>query len=133
MTTNSLVFTVDSAKNFLLSKIEVQALLDSVSLDEIEKRMFLFSEVSGTPDYEANDQFESEYDEEKYEHKVARLLRRSYARDKKTSIEKAEWAAALDALRAEAFYGLVMVDQAAIPRPKSVLFSETGPSVWSFL
>jgi len=38
--------TVESAKLFLLSKLDEQGLRDGVSLTDIEKRMFMFSEVA---------------------------------------------------------------------------------------
>jgi hypothetical protein len=109
-------FAPDSAKQFLLSKVTDQANRDSVALDEIERRMFLFSEVSGNPDFEAQEKFDSDNDSKIYESKVTKLLRRSYARDKKTEDGRASWKAALKALNREDFYGLVMVDQAKIPR-----------------
>ncbi|HTC57924.1 MAG TPA: hypothetical protein VK706_16020 [Candidatus Sulfotelmatobacter sp.] len=109
-------FTSDSAKQFLLSKLTEQAMHDGVVLDEIEKRMFLFSESSGSPDFEAQEKFDKDYESKAYESKVTKLLRRSYARDKRAEDEKASWKAALKALSKEDFYGLVMVDQAKIPR-----------------
>ena len=72
-------FSCDSAKLFLLSKLDEQASNDGVALDEIERRMFLFSE-SGRPDFEANEKFEKDYGSNEYEAKVAKLLARSYAR-----------------------------------------------------
>ena len=44
-----MLFTVDSAKAFLLAKVQDQATRDQVEFDEVEQRMFLFSEVAGTP------------------------------------------------------------------------------------
>jgi hypothetical protein len=99
-----------------LSKLTEQATHDGVVLDEIEKRMFLFSESSGSPDFEAQEKFDKDYESKAYESKVTKLLRRSYARDKRAEDEKASWKAALKALSKEDFYGLVMVDQAKIPR-----------------
>jgi hypothetical protein len=66
-------FTCDSAKRFLLSKLGEQASHDDIALDEIEQRMFLFSESSGTPDLEANEKFDKEYDSSAYESKVAKI------------------------------------------------------------
>lgn len=109
-------FTPDSAKQFLLSKLTEQASHDGVVLDEIERKMFLFSESSGSPDLDADERFEKDYDSRKYEARVSKLLRRSYAGDKKTEDGKSSWKAALKALSREDFYGLVMVDQAGIPR-----------------
>jgi hypothetical protein len=115
-------FTRDSAKSFLLSKLEEQARHDGVALNEIERRMFLFSESSGNPDFEANEKFDTDYDSRAYESKVAKLLGRSYARDRKTDDGKASWKDALKALSKEDFYGLVMIDQAKIPRVNDALW-----------
>jgi hypothetical protein len=124
-----MLFTVDSAKQFLLSKISEEARHDGIGLDEIEKRMFVFSESSGLPDFEANEKFEKSYDASAYETKIAGLLRKAYADDQRSSDRKAEWKAALDALRKEDFYGLVMVDDARIPRANDALWS----FVWQML
>lgn len=108
--------TPDSAKQFLLSKLSTQATHDNVILDEIEKTMFVFSESSGTVDIKAQEAFDKKYDSNAYESKVTKLLRKSYARDKRTKEGKSEWSDALKALSNEDFYGLVMIDQAGIPR-----------------
>ena len=123
-----MLFTTDSAKQFLLAKLSAQAARDGVSLDDIEKRMFLFSEISGNPDLEANETFDEKYDDNAYESKVTKLLRRAYARDKRTETGRGEWKDALDALKQEDFYGLVMVDQAGIPRKQDALRGE----LWRF-
>jgi len=118
-----LLFTTDSAKQFLLTKVSDQAGQDGVSLDDIEKRMFLFSEAWGNPDLEANEIFGEKYDGKAYEAKVTKLLRRAYARDKRTKEAKDEWKETLRALKQEDFYGLVMVDQAGIPRSQESLWA----------
>src|SRR5271166_6349232 len=100
-----MVFTSDSAKRFLLSKLTEQAMQDGVVLDEIEKRMFLFSEASGA-DLDAQERFDKEYDSKTYESKVSKLIRRSYARESRTEDGKASWKAALKALSGQDFYGL---------------------------
>jgi hypothetical protein len=123
--------TSDSAKQFLLSKLDEQASHDRVSLDETERRMFLFSELAGGLDFEANEKFEKDYDSDEYESKVAKLLARSYERDKTTEGGRASWKAALEALGKEDFYGLVMVDQAKIPRVTEAL--RVNVNLWVFL
>jgi hypothetical protein len=115
-------FTADSAKQFLLSKLTEQAMHDGVVLDEIEKKMFLFSESSGGTDLEAQQKFDAAYDSKTYEAKITKLLRRSYARDKQTGDDKEYWKPALKALAREDFYGLVMVDQAGISRSREGLW-----------
>jgi hypothetical protein len=126
-------FTCDSAKQFLLSRLREQASHDGVALDEIERRMFLFSESSGRPDLEANEKFDKDYDSSAYESKVAKLLGRAYANDKKTEGDRASWEAAFGALGREDFYGLVMVDQARIPRRSGLEIERVNESLWRFL
>jgi hypothetical protein len=110
-------FTPDSAKRFLLAKIDDQALRDHLPLNEAEKRAFLFSEAEG----DSVDELDQDYVDGVYEKKISKLLRRSYMREKRTPEGKREWKAALQALSDEDFYGLVMVDQAGIPRTRGAL------------
>ncbi len=117
-----MLFTSDSAKEFLLSKLADQAARDGVALDETERRMFLFSEASGSPGYETQEAFDRDYGSKAYESKVARLLQRAYARDRRVNDAKREWKDALSGLRHEDFYGLVMIDQAHIPRSQDGLW-----------
>jgi hypothetical protein len=114
--------TAESAKQFLLSKLTEQASIDGVALDDVEKRMFLFSESSGNPDFEVQEKFDADYSARTYESKISKLLRRSYSHDKRTEDGRASWRAALRALSREDFYGLVMVDQAKIPRVNTALW-----------
>jgi hypothetical protein len=111
--------TVHSAKQFLLSRVLEQAQRDGAPLSEIEKRMLLFSEQSASDgDVKAEREFDAECDDQQYEAKITRLFRRAYANDKGT-VDEHSWKEALDALRDEDVYALVMVDQAGIPRAKS--------------
>ncbi len=108
--------TVNSAKQFLLNRLS-DASQDDVALSDIEKRMFVFSEMAPEPGWEANEKFDAECDSNEYELKITKLLRRAYADDKKTPDSRTLWRDCLEALRKEDFYGLVMIDQAKIPRP----------------
>ena len=126
-----MLFTVDSAKQFLLAKVKSRAEHDGVPVDDIEQRMFLFSETSGIADLTANEKFEASYHADAYEAKMAKLLREAYQHDKRDEDRKEEWSEALRALSTEDFYGLVMVDQAEIPRKASNPLSAT--SFWAFL
>ena len=108
-----------SAKQFLVSKLSTQAAHDGVTLDEVEKRMFLFSESADDTDFEAQELFDKTYDSQSYESKVTKLLRKAYAHDKRSKEGKLEWTDALKALSQEDFYGLIMIDQAGIPRSQS--------------
>jgi hypothetical protein len=113
--------TIESAKHFLLNRLTEQASVDEIELSDVEKRMFLFSEVSPNPDWEANEKFEAEYDDSEYEKKVAKLLHRAYSHDIKNPVAKGAWQERLKVLAKQDFYGLVMIDQAKIPRPKNPL------------
>ena len=61
-----------------------QAAHDGVTLDEVEKRMFLFSESADDTDFEAQELFDKTYDSQSYESKVTKLLRKAYAHDKRS-------------------------------------------------
>jgi len=124
-----MLFTVDSAKQFLLAKVKNQAERDDVPVDDIEERMFLFSETCGTADSAANEKFEVSYDADAYEAKMTKLVREAYQHDQRNADREQEWVEALRALRAEDFYGLVMVDQADIPREANDPL--LGTSLWA--
>jgi hypothetical protein len=104
-----------SAKQFLISRVVEEAEFEKVSLAEIEKKMLYFTEVHPSlPDiYEVNAEFERSYDTGEYEAKVASLLRKARDRDGKESPSRQQqWKDALDALKKEDHYILVMVAQA---------------------
>jgi hypothetical protein len=102
-----------AAKEFLVAKVVGEASLSNVPLSETERKMLYFTEVHASlPDIlEVNAKFERDYDADEYESKVARLLRSARARDRQSSpAHEQEWNDALDALKTEDHYILVMVD-----------------------
>lgn len=104
-----------AAKQFLVSKVLDEAELERVTLSEIEKKMLHFTEVQPSlPDiYEVNAEFERNDDSEAYEVKVAGLLKNARHRDRERSAaQEQQWREALDALKNEDHYILVMVSQA---------------------
>jgi hypothetical protein len=104
-----------AAKQFLISKIVEEATLENVPLSEIETKMLHFSEAHPSlPDlYEANAEFERNYDSGEYEAKVAALLKSARDRDQKSSpVQGQEWKDTINALQKEDHYILVMVHQA---------------------
>jgi hypothetical protein len=107
-----------SAKQFLLRCLVDQAHRDGVTLSDIEKRLFLFSETDGNTDWDANQHFDAEYNDIEYEAKIAKLLHRSDVQARNSTAEMTAWQSALEAVRDVDFYGLIMVDRARIPRPK---------------
>ena len=104
-----------SAKEFLISRVIQQANSEHVPLSEVEKKMLHFTEVHPTlPDiYDINAEFERDYNSDEYETKIAHLLKNARLRDGEESpAREREWKDALDALKKEDHYILVMVGQA---------------------
>src|SRR5205807_2473677 len=103
------------AKQFLITRVIEEGELEQLRLSDVEKKMLSFTETCPSlPDiYEANAEFERDYDSDEYEAKVAGLLKRARERDKSESPDRAQqWEDALEALRREDHYILVMVSQA---------------------
>ena len=104
-----------SAKQFLISKVMQEAEASHVQLSEVETKMLYFTEMHPTlPDIgEVNAEFERDYDADEYEGKIARLLKSARLRDSRlSSTQEQEWNEALNALKKEDHYILVMVSQA---------------------
>jgi hypothetical protein len=103
-----------AAKQFLISKILQEADVSHVPLPDVERKMLHFTEQHSTlPDLlGVNAQFESECNAEEYEAKIANLLRSARERDEASANREQEWNDAIEALRQEDHYILVMVGQA---------------------
>jgi hypothetical protein len=104
-----------AAKQFLIARVIEEAELQQVLLSDVEKKILYFTEVHPSlPDiYEINAEFERNYDAAEYEDKIAGLLRNARDRDSRPSpVREQEWKDALDALKKEDHYILVMVRQA---------------------
>jgi len=108
------------AKEFLIAKIVEEASLEGVSLSEIERKMLYFTETAWTlPDImQVNDEFDRDYDQGKYEKKIARLIKNAGRRARKNSREDyATFLSAIRRLKREDHYILVMVQQAGLRPP----------------
>jgi hypothetical protein len=104
-----------AAKQFLISRVIEEARVEQVNLSEVEKKMLYFTEVHpSVPNiHEVNTEFERDYDSDEYETKIAGLLKNARDRDSHSSPNREqEWKDALDALKKEDHYILVMVSQA---------------------
>ncbi|MGH9493507.1 MAG: hypothetical protein ACRD3B_00815 [Candidatus Sulfotelmatobacter sp.] len=104
-----------AAKQFLISRVIEEAESEHVSLSEVEKKMLYFTEVHPRlPDIlEVHAEFERDYDADEYEDKIAQLLKKARPRDSQVSPSREQdWKDALDALRKEDHYILVMVNLA---------------------
>jgi len=101
-----------SAKQFFISKVIEEAEFERVRLSEIEEKMLHFTEVPPSlPDiYQVNAEFERDYDSDEYEAKIVGLLKNARDRDSRSSPNlEQEWKDALDALKKEDHYILVML------------------------
>jgi len=103
------------AKEYLVGRTVEEARREGVPLSEIETKMMYFSETASTlPDiWEVNEEFDRDYDQVKYEGKIAGLIRglSDNARERDTT-ELANWNEAVRTLRNEDHYLLVMIDVA---------------------
>ncbi|MFZ1918568.1 MAG: hypothetical protein WAU58_13420 [Terriglobales bacterium] len=112
-------FTSESAKQFLVNRLEEQALHDGEPLSDIEKKLFLFSETSPTDETaSAMEALDTGGAAVEFERKISKLLRRAYRHDQKLPDAGISWKQALHTLKNEDFYGLVMVEQAGLPVSK---------------
>jgi len=105
------------AKQFLISRVVEQAQSEHAPISEIERKMLYFTEVRPSlPDiYEVNAEFERTCNADEYEHKIRDFLKRARDRDvKESAAQGQQWREAIDALKNEDHYLLVMV-YAAFP------------------
>jgi hypothetical protein len=113
-----------AAKQFLISKVIDEAAFEHMSLSEVERKMLYFTEQHPTtPDIlDVAAKFESECDSDEYEEKVVALLKNARSRDKLQSptLER-QWKDAIDALKNEDHYILVMVYVAFSDSRKAIL------------
>ena len=95
---------VVKAKRFLVNRIVDQAKRDNVPLTEIEIAMLGFAKTSASPkELDAAAVFEREYDDAKFEAKIAKLVRDVRELDKKAGRE-AIWEQSLDSLADDDIY-----------------------------
>jgi hypothetical protein len=112
------------AKEFLISKIVEEGQRENVPLSEVERKMLYFTESGWSlPDImQVNEDFDREYDQDEYEHKIAKLVRKAdkrIRRDVRDDYDK--WWAAIRFLEREDHYILVMIRLAEL-RPRGDQF-----------
>src|SRR5580692_2469506 len=102
------------AKDFLVARTTEQAVMDSVPLSDIEKRMMYFTESDPTTcanPIELNEEFEAQYNTAEYETKISRLLHRAHDRLRTENPEgRRNWDQAIRTLRRGDHYLLVLWD-----------------------
>jgi hypothetical protein len=131
------------AKEFLISELVAEAQLENVPLSEVERKMLYFTESGWTlPDMtKVYEDFGREYDQDKYEQKIARLIKRADRRIRKGTREDYDrWWAAIRFLQREDHYISVMIRLAGLrPRGDQLMLFAAGLAIvtcilmWTFL
>src|ERR1700753_3296817 len=102
------------AKRFIMDRILDQAKRDGISLSDFETQMLGFAEESASAkDMEAEQAFQREVDEDRYEKTIAKLIRRAYQRDKENQAT-GTWDQPLNTLADQDLYLNFMIKQAGI-------------------
>jgi len=80
------------AKEFLISEIVEEAQRENIPLSEVEGKMLFFTESGWTlPDMmKVNKDFDRQYDQDEYEHKIARLVSHPRYRSLRPPLTEAE-------------------------------------------
>jgi hypothetical protein len=118
------------AKEFLISKIVAEAQYENAPLSEIERKMLYFTESGWTlPDImKVSEDFDREYDQDKYEKKIAKLVTKADRCIRKGSRDDYDrWWAAIRFLQREDHYITVMIRLAGLrPRGDQLRLFATG-------
>ena len=118
------------AKEFLISQIVEEAQRENISLSEVERKMLYFTESGWTlPDImKVSEDFDREYDQDKYEQKIAKLVTKADKRIRKgVHGDYDKWWAAIRFLEREDHYILVMIRLAGLrPRGDQLRLLTTG-------
>jgi hypothetical protein len=131
------------AKEFLISKIVAEAQHENVPLSEVERKMLYFTESGWTlPNImKVSEDFDREYDQDKYEQKIAKLVMKADRRIRKGSRDDYDrWWAAIRFLQREDPYITVMIQLAGLrPRGDQLRLFAAGLGIvaciliWTFI
>lgn len=99
---------VGDAKEYLIHRILAQADRDGIALSDVERKMLYFSETGSTlPNMMAiSREFDEGYDQDEYEKKIAEVIRRTRGQPN----ESDKWDDAVQVLRGEDHYLLVLIE-----------------------
>jgi len=125
------------AKEFLISEIVAEAQRENAPLSEIERKMLYFTESGWTlPDMmKVSEDFDREYDQDKYEHKIANLVTKADGRMRKSSPNDYDrWWAAIRFLQREDHYISVMIRLSGLrPRGDQLRLFAAGLGIAAFI
>jgi hypothetical protein len=105
------------AKEFLVSRIALEAEREGAPLSEIERKMLYFTESGWTlPDMASvSEEFDNAYNQNEYEKKIAGLIRKAAKHDHRESREEYDaWWSAIRFLKKGDHYILVMIGIAGL-------------------
>lgn len=110
----SSVPTTREAKEFLIRQIVAQAARDGVPLSDVERKMLYFSETAWTLPgmIEVSAEFDRDYDQDDYEKKIGTIVHNLELELKSKPAATEEWDAAVQLLRSEDHYLLVLIGAA---------------------
>jgi hypothetical protein len=125
------------AKEFLISELVAEAQRENVPLSEVERKMLYFTESGWTlPDImKVSEDFDREYDQAKYEQKIAKLVTKADRRIRKGSRDDYDrWWAAIRFLQREDHYITVIIRLAGLrPRGDQLRLYATGLGIVTFI
>jgi hypothetical protein len=125
------------AKEFLISELVAEAQRENVPLSEVERKMLYFTESGWTlPDImKVSEDFDREYNQDKYEQKLATLVTKADRRIRKGSRDDYDrWWAAIRFLQREDHYITVMIRLAGLrPRGDQLRLFATGLGIVTFI
>ena len=113
--------TIKQAKDYLASRIAVEAIREGVPFSEVERKMLYFSETDWTlPDMkEVSAEFDRDYNQNEYEQKIANLVRKITSSDHSQSQTDTEaWDEAVEKLSEGDHYLSVLVSASALSAPR---------------
>jgi hypothetical protein len=108
--------TEREAKEYLAGRIVAEAKGEGSPLTDVERKMLYFTESGWTPPgmMKVSEEFDRDYDQDEYEQKIGRLVRKIQERDAAENGQKqAEWDDAVLKLCDGDHYLLVLIDAAA--------------------
>jgi hypothetical protein len=125
------------AKEFFISELVAEAQRENVPLSEVERKMLYFTESGWTlPDImKVSEDFDREYDQDKYEQKIAKLVMKADRRIRKGSRDDYDrWWGAIRFLQREDHYITVMIRLAGLrPRGDQLRLFATGLGIVTFI
>jgi len=98
------------AREFLMTRLTEQAMLERTPLSDVERRILTFSESDPEADFAALDAFNENHNTEEFETRVIQLVRRAYRFDSNRGGTEG-WKEALRVLKRADFYLIGIIER----------------------